>query len=202
MRIKQLRMLDCFCGLGGASNGFHEAGFDVQGIEINPRIAKRYPYPVLVADVLSLDPQKYRGFDVIWGSPPCRDFSTVTQANKGYPDRKPPMPEEGLKLVYGFLKFVEIAQPKIWLMENVRRLEIYYGIPPKLHFLISKMGKRSLWSNIDFPFMVMDYRPQRNMKFDYVKLGYAERSMRRAKIPTPISHAIAEVCKQKLEGAE
>jgi len=72
-----MRFLDCFCGLGGASEGFAREGFECVGIEINPEIAKLYPYDCIVADIRTLDGTRFEGFDVIWGSPPCRDFTQL-----------------------------------------------------------------------------------------------------------------------------
>jgi len=141
--------------------------------------------------------EDFRGYDVVWGSPPCRDFSTQTQANKGYPDRKPPNPNEGLEIIEGFRKFVADAQPKIWLMENVTRLEVFYKEKPVLHFYTSRNGKRTLWGNIAFPLQA-DIRPQRNLEFDYVKLSYRLRSATRARIPLACSRAFARACKEAL----
>lgn len=190
-------MLDCFCGLGGSSDGFDREGFECIGIEIDPKIAKLYPYKVIVADMRDLKGEDFTGYDVIWGSPPCRDFSTMTQANKGYSNRTPPNPKEGMKLIQIFERFVKDAQPKIWLMENVRRLELFYHRKSILHFYISRQGKRSLWGNITFP-MMPDLRFKRNMEFDYVKLSYRMRSAARARIPLACSLAFAKVCKTKL----
>jgi len=195
------KMLDCFCGLGGASDGFHREGFECIGIEIDPKIARLYPYKVIVADMRELDGKDFQGYDVIWGSPPCRDFSTQTQANKGYPNRKPPNPKEGLQIIRIFNQFVTEAQPTIWLMENVRRLEHFYERKSILHFYVSRQGKRSLWGNITFP-MMPDLRFTRNMEFDYVKLNYRMRSAARAKIPLACSSAFAKACKQKLVVAD
>lgn len=65
-----LRLLDLFCKQGGASKGYHLAGFNVTGVDRQPQ--PRYPYPFIRADVRSLDPEWIRrNFDVVTGSPPC-----------------------------------------------------------------------------------------------------------------------------------
>lgn len=34
--MRRLRILDVFCGAGGASRGYSLAGFDVYGVDLNP----------------------------------------------------------------------------------------------------------------------------------------------------------------------
>lgn len=65
-----MRLLDLFCGAGGAAVGYHRAGFEVVGVDIVRQ--RHYPFAFVQADALTypLD-----GFDVIHASPPCQDHS-------------------------------------------------------------------------------------------------------------------------------
>ncbi|NBW22325.1 MAG: DNA cytosine methyltransferase [Caulobacteraceae bacterium] len=68
-----MRLLDIFCGAGGASTGYHQAGFDVEGIDI--KHGKRYPFTYHKLDFNTLDVDMLRGYDFIHASPPCQTFS-------------------------------------------------------------------------------------------------------------------------------
>ena len=190
--MKSLKLLDCFCGLGGVSRGFAAEGFECTGIEINPEIARLYPYKVIVADMLDLDGRDFRGYDVIWGSPPCRDFSRTTSFGWKY-WRNPPNPEQGLRLVKHFLKFVEEAKPRIWIMENVPGLIKYLDIPPRFVGRLSRTMIRAFWGN--FPDFLLPTCETKRLKQD-IQGPY--RKWKRAMIPFPVARAFARACKQKL----
>ena len=73
-----MKLLDLFCGAGGASKGYAMAGFEVHGVDL--KHGKRYPYTYLRADALDVlrDDEFIQQFDVIHASPPCQTFS-ITQ---------------------------------------------------------------------------------------------------------------------------
>jgi DNA (cytosine-5)-methyltransferase 1 len=79
------KLLDLFCGSGGASAGYAEAGFDVTGIDIEPM--PRYPYRFVQADALEYVAAHGREYDVIHASPPCQAHMTLRHwTKKTYPD--------------------------------------------------------------------------------------------------------------------
>ena len=70
-----MKLLDLFCGVGGASVGYHQAGFEIHGVDL--KHGKRYPFTYLRADVLDIlrDDEYINQFDVIHASPPCQTHS-------------------------------------------------------------------------------------------------------------------------------
>src|SRR5207247_3403411 len=69
------RLLDLFCGAGGAAMGYSRAGFEVVRVDIKPQ--PRYPFEFIQADAMTFP---LEGFNVIHASPPCQRWVTLTQA--------------------------------------------------------------------------------------------------------------------------
>lgn len=84
-------LLDLFCCAGGCAVGYHRAGFEVVGVDIEPQ--PKFPFEFVQADAMTFP---LDGFDAIHASPPCQRYSRI---NRGmgtadqYPDLIAPVRE-------------------------------------------------------------------------------------------------------------
>jgi DNA (cytosine-5)-methyltransferase 1 len=101
---KRPRILDLFCGAGGAAMGLYRAGFEVVGVDIKPQ--PHYPFEFHQANAMTYP---LEGFDAYWASPPCQAYSMAghqwRSAGKEYPDLVAPTRER--------------LKGKDYIMENV-----------------------------------------------------------------------------------
>lgn len=80
--IRAPKLLDLFCGGGGAAKGYMDAGFDVTGIDINPQ--PDYPGTFIQGDAIAYLAAHGHKYDVRHASPPCQASCTLTKGtNKG-----------------------------------------------------------------------------------------------------------------------
>lgn len=135
------RLLDLFCGAGGAGMGYHRAGFEVVGVDINHQ--PNYPFSFLHRDALTVS---VSGFDVVHASPPCPHYANVTRWT-GSQDAHPALIEP----VRAMLQ--EAGVP--YVIENVRTTALrspfvlcgsQFGLPIRRH--------RYFESNVDLPWFL------------------------------------------------
>lgn len=82
MGMTGLRALDLFCGGGGVCEGLQAAGFEVEGMDTDPRCRRYYPGRFLCQDVRELGPGDIAGYDLVWASPPCQAWSSATPSDR------------------------------------------------------------------------------------------------------------------------
>jgi DNA (cytosine-5)-methyltransferase 1 len=74
------RLLDLFCGAGGAATGYARAGFDVFGVDIERQ--PNFPFTFCRAEVvnyLNLMRGQLHRYQAIHASPPCQRYSSMTR---------------------------------------------------------------------------------------------------------------------------
>jgi DNA (cytosine-5)-methyltransferase 1 len=109
-----MKLLDLFCGAGMASDGYVQAGWSVEGIDINDQ--PNYPYHFTQADALEiLNTDHPERFDAIHASPPCQAHTRAKHLRKAQGGKS--KYEDLLTPVLAVLK--ERWSHKIWVTENV-----------------------------------------------------------------------------------
>src|SRR5262245_18380123 len=71
-----MKLLDLFCGAGGAAMGYHRAGFtEIVGVDIKPQPSHRFTF--VKGDALEYVKAHGREFDAIHASPPCQAYTRL-----------------------------------------------------------------------------------------------------------------------------
>jgi DNA (cytosine-5)-methyltransferase 1 len=120
--MKSLRTVDLFCGCGGMSLGFKEAGFNVVAAYDNwePAIniyKENFTHPIIKYDLTnpkSADEMRKHNPDIIIGGPPCQDFSI--SGKRDFEGKR-------ANLTTCFSKIVSEIKPQWFVMENVYNIE-------------------------------------------------------------------------------
>jgi len=128
------KLLDLFCGAGGAAVGYHRAGFDVVGVDLRPM--PRYPFEFHQADALTFP---LDGFDAVHASPPCQRYIRGGLSDKArHPD------------LFGPVRELLAGQNAPWVIENVPGAPMW----PDVVLCGSMFGlrvRRHRWFECSFP---------------------------------------------------
>jgi DNA (cytosine-5)-methyltransferase 1 len=136
------RLLDLFCGAGGATKGYQRAGFHVTGVDLAPQ--PRYCGDEFVqADALTFTIGR-GDFDAIHASPPCQHATRLgaLQHGKVYPRLIAPM-----RMI---LSGTEVP----WVIENVEGAELRdpitlcgsaFGLGVRRHRLFEFSERPTFW---------------------------------------------------------
>ena len=103
-----MKILDLFCGAGGASMGYHQSFPEAEIVGIDHKPQPNYTFKFIQADATALD--IYDDYDLIHASPPCQAFSTLKHSAgaKEYTDWEIP-----------FIRQILKSTGKAYVMENV-----------------------------------------------------------------------------------
>ena len=117
------KIIDLFCGCGGLSLGFEEAGFEsILAIDLWKDAIETYNFNRInkvgkCIDICSITNEeliKYKKECIgVIGGPPCQGFSTVGKRESSDPRNQ---------LYKEYCRIVEIVQPMFFVLENVKGL--------------------------------------------------------------------------------
>lgn len=109
-----MRILDLYCGAGGAAAGYALAWpeADITGVDIRPQ--PEYPFHGLVGDVLELAVAWVATFDFIHASPPCQAHTTMSAKHRN----KNTLADERVSLIAPTRRLLQAAG-KPYVIENV-----------------------------------------------------------------------------------
>lgn len=112
------RLLDLFCGAGGAAMGYHRAGFEVVGVDIKPQ--PNYPFEFHRAEAIDVLESILNGghwcyeigeLAAIHASPPCPRYSRISDVH-GVRDNHPDLVGPTRDAIFGLT-------PIPFVIENV-----------------------------------------------------------------------------------
>lgn len=154
------RLLDLYCGGGGASMGYWLAGFDVVGVDSARQ--PRYPFPFFQADALEFVGLYGRRFDAIHASPPCQAYSRLAARHpeRDYPDLIAPTRS---LLLWIARPYVIENVPEAPLIDPVILSGAAFGLGTSEYKLVRRRAFETNWATLaeerPFTWSVGDARP-------------------------------------------
>ncbi|NPA69464.1 MAG: DNA cytosine methyltransferase [Crenarchaeota archaeon] len=151
------RVVDLFCGAGGFSRGFRDAGFRiVLGVDNDPICVRTFSFNFPEAVTLQEDVRNLSGRDilkligerpdVVIGGSPCEPFTGVNPNRLPDPLDRLYVDELG-QLTLHFIRLVGELQPKVFVLENVPELA-KEPLRSAIEYEFSRVGYSKIYFNI------------------------------------------------------
>lgn len=144
---QKLNIIDLFCGAGGLSEGFHQAGFrSILGIDHNKSALETFAYNHKKSKIICNNIEDVTKQDIVnkigkqkvclvIGGPPCQGFSMAGRRNPNDPRNK---------LVQEFLRIVKEFNPQFFVIENVQGFKSMKNDKGKLVLeIVQELAKES-----------------------------------------------------------
>lgn len=153
--MKNLKVIDLFCGAGGLALGLEKAGFQIAAsVEMDPKACKTYRrnfgdhlierdiHQLTVSELLEFAKMTVGECKLLAGGPPCQGFSIQRRGADEDPRND---------LVFQYLRFVEGVMPQFFLMENVSGLMSKRGTPflDKVLSRVAELGYTTYLTKVD-----------------------------------------------------
>lgn len=188
-----MKVLDLFCGVGGAAMGYYQAGFEVIGIDI--KVQPNYPFTFIQDDAMNL-PLKLLDWcngsypDIIHASPPCQGYSKSISSDgrwshgvhKGYNEPKLIEPLREILLASNLNYVIEnVIGSKAFLKDPILLCGSMFGMSIKRHRLFE----------INFPFIVPKHPKCVKLEHPYAEQWKKEKGITDRKI-----YSVVGKCRQ------
>ena len=120
-RVKSIKFIDLFCGIGSFTKSFSELGMEcVFACDIDKSVRQNYKVNYgedIFGDIRKVAVEDVPDYDILCAGFPCQAFSKIGYG-KGSKDPR-------ARLFFQTLKFIDYHNPKFIIFENVKRLKTY-----------------------------------------------------------------------------
>lgn len=194
------RMLDIYSGLGGASEAFVLAGWEVHRLENNV-LLRDVPHTKQV-DVTTWPfkdiPAGY--YDFIWASPPCLEFSTAYASPRSKAQRIGAEYKPDLTLLKKAIEIIDYLKPPYYVIENVSGASKIFSKEMGVNAPRQILGPFLLWGI--FPYISIDRNWSHSKSEGDTWSTDPLRANKRGKIPIELSQAVLDAITQQRQITE
>ena len=143
----KLISIDIFSGVGGLTEGLHQAQFHTAlAFEIDPLASRTYKMnhkdtEVITEDIRKVDTEfvkkklKGKTIHLLAGCPPCQGFSSIRRLNK-----PKPVADKRNNLINEYVRFIKELMPFTIMMENVPGLALDESFNRAIKYLKEELG--------------------------------------------------------------